>query len=159
MYENIFLTYNEGSAYGLNTADRVKTLASLYDLFVYLPSREELFAEVSKESKQSILVSNMVIALNVGRAKHRILSELTFAQQLEKPMIVINRPGFKLESIQNAFQVNINYPDISKPLCKIGTFIKSLPMGRNEHGRLLALNSIALGLLALRTSRTYIGGH
>jgi len=157
MYKNIFLTYNQGSAFGQNTALRLQTISNLYGLSVSLPARMVNGGGVmSHITKERIKSASIVVAFGLEVPTQVMIEELNYAMTLQKPIVFIYD-----ESTGNTIDfgdykkiqiVEIDYLDTDNAIHKVAGFLEGLPESqkhKKETGLSTALIGVGLGLLAL----------
>jgi len=155
--KNVFITYNNNSEIGENTALRMQTLSNLYGFSVFLPYRISK-SNISRETKERINNSRFILAFSIGRYSKILKNELEYALSRKKPIIIIydkkekNKIHFPNKS--NVKEVIIDYYNTDKALHQISDFLDQqfnnaeIKQKKNENAIGTALVGIGLGLLA-----------
>jgi len=156
MYKNIYLTYNEDSDFGRNTALRLQTISNLYGLNVFLPSR--MMGRQSKTAtRERIKKSALVVAFSLENQTGTMRKELLSAMELNKPIVVIYDKNIMynldLGEYSSLKEVDVDFLDTDQALHDIAAFLEKLPtktlQDKKDIGIGTALIGIGLGLLAL----------
>jgi len=157
MYKNIFLTYNQGSTFGQNTALRLQTISNLYGLSVSLPARMVNGGGViSHITKERLAAASIVVAFGLETPTNVMVEELNYAMKLQKPIVFIydESTGNTIEfhNYDNIQIVEIDYLGTDDAIHKVAEFLEKLPESKKhkkETGLSTALIGVGLGLLAL----------
>ena len=155
--KNVFITYNNNSDIGENTALRMQTLSNLYGFSVFLPFRIG-HSDISFETKERIDNSRFILAFAIGRYSRILKNELEYALSKKKPIIIIydkkERNKIKFPNRSNVKEVIIDYYNTDEALHQISNFLNeqfadlNSRKKSNEHAIGTALIGIGLGLLA-----------
>lgn len=153
---SIFLTFNENSEAGRNTALRMQTISNLYGMAVNLPVRLRMGSELDTETKSRIKASSFVVAFALEGLAHRMRIELQHAIALKKPIIVLYNPylgkTLEFEDYKNVKEFFLDYSNTDETLHQVADFMDSFKYPakeKNQNGAGVALVGIGLGLLAL----------
>jgi len=158
MYKNIFITYNQESEFGQNTALRLQTISNLYDLSVFLPSRlASKSNSISSSTKDRIKNSSLVVAFGLEKLSLAMRNDLDYAIKLNKPIILINDknigPTIQFKDYKNINKVNVDFLDTDDALHSIADFLQNLPVKNKEEEKEIGLGTallgVGIGLLAL----------
>jgi hypothetical protein len=155
--DGIFLTYNDGSSIGKNTALRIQTNAQLYGTKVDLPSRYFGGAVISDETTHRIKQSSVLVAFSLEILTPALQSELRYAMTINKPILVLYDQGVKnidFGNYKRIKEVELDYLNTDDTLKKVSDFLDDQRKGRSkvtdkEIGLETAILGIGLGLLAL----------
>jgi len=157
MYKNIFLNYNQGSAFGQNTALRLQTISNLYGLSVSLPARMVNGGEIiSHISKERLSAASIVVAFGLEAPTNVMIEELKYAIQLQKPIVFIYDEStgntINFDNYDKVQIAEINYLDTDDAIHTVAEFLEKLPESQ-KHKKETSLNTaligVGLGLLAL----------
>jgi hypothetical protein len=166
---NIFISYNPNKEIEQNTALRMQTIASLYNLSVELPSRQQMpaKAKISSETQNRIARSAVVVAISLYKMSPQLQAELQFAMQENKPIVVLydEKKGKNIDfgAYNKVKEINIDFNNTDEALHQIAPFLKSISQqeaknnqsekqsaeSTNENGLVIGVIAIGLGLLAL----------
>lgn len=156
MVKNIFITYNENSDIGQNTALRLQTISSLYGYSVSLPVRYAAQNKLHPETRQRITNCSIVIAFSLEKLTPIMKEELKFGASTSKPIIILyDKSNGKIqvdfENYKNWTAIPIEFNDTEKSLKKVVKFLETIPArsAERENSATEAIVSIGLGLLAL----------
>ena len=147
----VFITYNDHSSWGKNTALRMQTLSGLYDFEVDLPYRTGI-GKITSETQKRIKTSDIVLVFDLDGEPSAVNEELAYALKVKKPVIIIQgeHPHLNYPNNNNIKTVRLNYYNPDETLHEIARYIKEKfnRQQKSEEGMILALVSIGLGLLA-----------
>lgn len=157
MYKNIFIAYNQGSAFGQNTALRLQTISNLYGLSVSLPARMVNGGGIiSHITKERIAAASIVVGFGLEAPTNVMIEELKYAIQLKKPIVfVYDKSTGNTIDFGNYGKIQIaeiDYLDTDDAIHTVAEFLEKLPQNqkhKKEIGLSTALIGVGLGLLAL----------
>ncbi|MBI5913963.1 MAG: hypothetical protein HY842_01185 [Bacteroidetes bacterium] len=158
MYKSIFITYNQNSTFGQNTALRLQTISNLYGLSVFLPARLlNQSTGITKETERRINQSSIVAAFGLENLTLQMQAELSYAIARKKPIIVIYDKGIgrtvDFGEYKNKQEIHTDFLDTENALHEIARFLGGLPAknttSKKDIGVAEALLGVGLGLLAL----------
>lgn len=154
--DGIFITYNDRSVIGKNTALRIQTNAQLYGTRVDLPARYFGSVQISDETSSRIQRASVVVAFSLEDLTFPMQHELHFAMKLQKPILVLYHRGVKnidFQGYKKIKEVELDYLNTDDTLKKVGDFLEEQRKGTSitdkEIGLETAVLGIGLGLLAL----------
>jgi hypothetical protein len=148
----VFLSY--GASADQSTALRLQALAAVNGLTVYVPpasTRRSPALLLSSDSAAKIAESDVVLGVVASGLSESCRQELNTSLTLRKPTIVMAAPGF-LPVLQPFFGSNLVVLDPANPEAAelaIVQHLKTVDAEQNAKKALLALGTIALGLLLL----------
>ncbi len=155
--KNVFITYNNNSEIGENTALRMQTLSNLYGFSIFLPYRIGK-SNISRETKERINNARFILAFSIGRYSKILKHEIEYALSKNKPIIIIRdkkeKNIFHFPDKSNVKEVLIDYYNTDEALHQISDFLEKqfnnieLKQKKNENAIGTALVGIGLGLLA-----------
>lgn len=156
--KSIFLTYNQDSQVGKNTALRMQTISNLYGMSVNLPARSiGKETRMNEETARRIAASDVFVSFFLEDLTPAMKQEADHALQLKKPTLelynpdIIQKVNTKLPSFYQA--VPIDFENTDDTLHKVGEFIDQIAptykFDKKANGLSVALVGIGLGLLAL----------
>jgi len=158
--KNVFITYNNNSEIGENTALRMQTLSNLYGFSVFLPFRIGK-STISQETKERINNSRFILAFSIGKYSKILRDELEYALSKNKPIIIMydrkEKNKIHFPNKNNVKEVLIDYYNTDEALHQISNFLDEqfndikLKQQKNENAIGTALVGIGLGLLAYWT--------
>jgi hypothetical protein len=164
---NIFISYNPAQDIEQNTALRMQTIASLYNLSVELPARQQMpaKAKISSETQNRILRSAVVVAISLYQMSPQLQAELQFAMLQNKPIVVLydekKGKNIDFQDYKKVKEINIDFNNTDEALHQIAPFLKSISEqsaknnakqtkeSNTENGLIIGVLAIGLGLLAL----------
>ncbi|MDX2284240.1 MAG: hypothetical protein NW241_08760 [Bacteroidia bacterium] len=155
--KSLFLTYNEGSQAGKNTALRMQAIASLYGMQVVLPARLGRSSTLDEETAQRIQNSAFVVSFGLEALSPHMQQELAFAMGQQKPIVMLYDPAagktVRFGTYRQVTEVPIDYQNTDRTLHEVAEFLngyyQTRPKEQDQSGTGVALLGVALGLLAL----------
>ena len=149
---HVFISY--GDAADQVTALRLQALGAVNGLTVYVPpahTRQGVTPLLDQESGQKIGEADVILGVVAAGLSEACRQELNAALALRKPTIVMADPHFT-SLLQPVFGVNLVVIDPENPghaELVIVQYLKSINAGQDVRKALLALGTLALGLLIL----------
>jgi len=147
----VFISY--GSAYDQVTALRLQALAAVNGLTVYVPpadTRRVAPSSTDPESRQKLTDTDVVLGV-IGAAglSEACRQELSAGMTLQKKTLVLCDPAMEphLRPSFGANLVVLNPGDPAKSEASIVQHLKAIHAKENERNALLALSTLAMGLL------------
>lgn len=148
----VFISYGDASAQV--TALRLQALGAVNGLTVYVPpafTRQGVQAFLDPEAGQKLNDAEVVLGVVGTGLTEACRQELNLAMTLHKSMIVMSYPAFASQ-LQPYFGTNVVVIDPANPdRAEIGIVrhLKTIDAQQNAKNALLALGTLALGLLIL----------
>lgn len=149
---NVFISY--GDAADQVTALRLQALAAANGLTVYVPpahTRQGASARIDSVASRKLQEAEVVLAFVGEGISQACKQELDAGAKLGKSMIVMSYPQFAAHLRpyfeRNLVVVNPDKPDESER--RIVQYLKDVDVQQNAKTVLLALSTLALGLLLL----------
>ena len=151
----VFISY--GNAVDQVTALRLQALGAVNGLTVYVPpahTRQAVSGLLDPEAAQKLNETDVVLGVVGSGLTEACRQELNAGTSLRKNMIVMTYPAFA-EQLQPYFGSNLVVIDPSNPGgAEVGIVqhLKTLDAQQSAKKALLALGTLALGLLILTTA-------
>ena len=158
MNPTVFISFNEKSELGRQTALRLQTIASLYGFKVYLPGRSPISGDEPTLAK--IYHSDYYVVFALEKVSKQLLYEINYALEQNKTVIVLydKEVGSTLKferEYKNMFISKIDFENnyLDKQLEEISEFLgnhhNDKKKKREKENALLALLGIGLGAVFL----------